>query len=303
MQLAVVVVVKNVMGIVRGDIIMCKDDIIEGLKKCSVVRDSEMDYRNSCLSCPYGKSGGQTLVCRQLLNDILKYMKEADSSPERIFSIPVEHVCNVMQEYETHEMQREVCKEELAELIQALTKYSRGKVGKTKYTVNEARAMIVEEFTHVAIALGMLKKIYNISQDEIDVEVKRKAEESGFDITKYKVFNLHDEGEDCYISPGREYYLTIIPAGEKCFPGQKIIRLSRIVDTSNFDKMIFTNYHQLLTSIFGFRDYKIDSFSRSTGVGTDIISFVSNGTEYKFSSLNPSIFPIYSCVSIKKEDS
>lgn len=109
----------------------------------------------------------------------------------RIFEIPKEHVDNAYNKYSRTSSQLAVCQEELGELVQAVSKYIRCADGEPGLEYIGCRSSIVEELTHVAIILGMLSKMFAISIDEIEAEVRRKAEESNFDMTNYHWYRTH----------------------------------------------------------------------------------------------------------------
>lgn len=103
----------------------------------------------------------------------------------RMFEIPQEHIENVYKSYGYNMARYAVCEEECSELIKSLTKYVRFLYDGSESDLMNARKSIAEELTHVAICLGMLMQMFNISHDEIDAEVQKKAEEAGFDTSKY----------------------------------------------------------------------------------------------------------------------
>ena len=110
----------------------------------------------------------------------------------RLFEIPQEHIENVMKYYKCSAIQRSVCEEECSELIQVLAKYERCILLVDKeFAENSFRDSIIEELTHVAISLGMLTKIFDISYDEIEAEVRKKAEDARFDVSNYSWHNKH----------------------------------------------------------------------------------------------------------------
>lgn len=88
--------------------------------------------------------------------------------------IPEDHIDEVLNQYQFHISQLQVCQEKCAELIQAISKYIRTTQRTTQVTTKEARDMIVGEVTHVAICLHMMQKIFGITQDEIDAKWKMK---------------------------------------------------------------------------------------------------------------------------------
>lgn len=90
--------------------------------------------------------------------------------------IPEDHVIKVLKDYQFQLSQLQVCEEECSELIKAISKYVRSTQGMTNISREEARAMIVEELTHVAVCLHMLQKMFDVSQDEINEQVKIKED-------------------------------------------------------------------------------------------------------------------------------
>lgn len=62
--------------------------------------------------------------------------------------------------------QLDICQEELAELIQAISKYKRA-INEDKNKVFRARESIIEEMTDVMIMLEQMKIIFEINEDEI----------------------------------------------------------------------------------------------------------------------------------------
>lgn len=65
------------------------------------------------------------------------------------------------------ESQSDILQEECAELIQALSKCKRKGIEKS-------RKNLIEEISHVIISLNMVCEIYNISDDEIKNEFRKK---------------------------------------------------------------------------------------------------------------------------------
>ncbi len=63
------------------------------------------------------------------------------------------------------EIQATVCMEECAELIQAISKEKRGKIGRDNMT---------EEIADVLICIEMLKQMYMISEDKINKWIEKK---------------------------------------------------------------------------------------------------------------------------------
>lgn len=101
-----------------------------------------------------------------------------DEPEEYGIKIPEDHVKSVLHEYQFQLSQLQVCEEECSELIKAISKYVRSTQGIANVTREEAREMIVEEVTHVAICLHMLQKMFAITQKEIDKQIKAKSVKS-----------------------------------------------------------------------------------------------------------------------------
>ena len=92
-----------------------------------------------------------------------------------IFNIPEEHVDRVLEEYDSHIDRLQICQEECSELIKAISKHIRTMKWADDSVRAPVREQIVEEMTHVAICLAMLKKIFSVDQSEINDEVLKKA--------------------------------------------------------------------------------------------------------------------------------
>lgn len=78
--------------------------------------------------------------------------------------IDVQTIMQSIQFYGT-DNQTTVCMEELAELIQAISKKKRGNISSRN---------LIEEIADVMISVEMLKQIYNISDFEIDMWIRKK---------------------------------------------------------------------------------------------------------------------------------
>ncbi|MGL5313756.1 MAG: hypothetical protein ACRCX2_19990 [Paraclostridium sp.] len=76
----------------------------------------------------------------------------------------LENITKMLLSKSDHE-NKMICVEELAELQIAVTKKERGRVDNDN---------LIEEMADVTIVLLMLKKLFNISDDELQAEINRK---------------------------------------------------------------------------------------------------------------------------------
>lgn len=76
-----------------------------------------------------------------------------------------------------NEVQIDILQEECAELIKACSKLKRS-CSKNEMLVNDLK----EEMTHVLISSAMVAKIYGISEDDVALEVLKKAAKYMFDL-------------------------------------------------------------------------------------------------------------------------
>lgn len=186
----VAAVARNVMVIVEegSKNMECIESVIEGLKKCRCDRSDTSNPKleeSRCWNCKYTDCKDVTLTCRKLLVDARTILESFED--DSIFRIPKVHIDNVLSKYELHIERLQVCEEECSELIKAISKHIRSLQNNTTISKDEARKMIVEECTHVAISLCMLRSLFDIKQEEIDAEILRKAEEDNFDLSKYSI--------------------------------------------------------------------------------------------------------------------
>lgn len=161
----------SVMGTVRGIEMADREKLATQLKYCI---DSEPAYR--CETCDKSVCKSTATIGVELVCDAISELCRDDETHYGI-KIPEPHIDRVLNKFQFYISQLQVCEEECSELIQAISKNIRVMQGTTNVTKEETRQMIVEELTHVAIALHMLQKIYDIKQEEIDAEIARKAAE------------------------------------------------------------------------------------------------------------------------------
>lgn len=93
-----------------------------------------------------------------------------------MITISEKHIDRYMQHFQFQLSQLQVCEEECSELIKAISKFIRVTQGTTDLTREQTRSMIVEETIHVMICAGMLQKMFDITQDEVDAEIAKKEE-------------------------------------------------------------------------------------------------------------------------------
>lgn len=104
----------------------------------------------------------------------------------QVFDIPVEHIANLMKSYGNNTERLDACVEECSELIVALEKQHRySRHPDFSMLPSQIRFNVVEELTQVAMCLGMLKEIFNISQEEIELEVHKRAVKNNCDDSNY----------------------------------------------------------------------------------------------------------------------
>lgn len=149
-----------------------KNELLYALEHCIEPRPSKNGIR--CDNCLYActPDGNQTLVCRDLLQDMKEYIMSSNMH-ETTFGIPASHIKTTMAHFGDRDTQLSVVHEEMGELIQALSKYKRAVKDKDFNKAKRARNNIVEETVHVAIVCGILAKMFDITQEETDAELKK----------------------------------------------------------------------------------------------------------------------------------
>lgn len=148
-----------------------REKLAAQLKYCI---DSESDY--NCETCDRSICKSTATIGVELVCDAISELCRDNETPYGI-KIPASYVDRTMKKYQFYISQLQICEEECSELIKAISKNIRIAQGTTELTKEEARAMIVEELTHVAIGLHVLQQIYDIKQEEIDAEIAKKAAE------------------------------------------------------------------------------------------------------------------------------
>lgn len=98
-----------------------------------------------------------------------------------MFGIPDKHIDNIAMKKLDINNYGESLIEECGELITALAKHQ----GDRYTSWNSSRRQIYEEMTHVLISMNLVCKELQITQHEINSEVKRKSLDEGWDFTEY----------------------------------------------------------------------------------------------------------------------
>lgn len=89
-----------------------------------------------------------------------------------MIKIPENHIDQYLEKFGDGLDQIDILQEECAELIKALSKYKRS-LG--HFTNVDPIENVIEEMTHVAISSEIVAKILNISSDDIQREIDKKA--------------------------------------------------------------------------------------------------------------------------------
>lgn len=186
---------------------MTRDELMSALEACSSRRGSE-----TCNKCVIGGMSNVTLTCYKLLDEAAEQLAKSyhvfeskvtfAKGEDVLFHIPEAHIDQLHEMYSSSEKEKKTI-EECAELIQAITKYSclinsinpyASFTFCDKCNLEHARDHIIEEMAHVGIMLALLKREFNITQKEIDLEVLKKAKEARFDLSNYpERFQPHNE--------------------------------------------------------------------------------------------------------------
>ena len=87
---------------------------------------------------------------------------------KRFFGILESHLCKVERLQESYVTEKlDICQEECAELIKAISKYKR-------YRTLDDVAKITEEMSHVLVNCALVARFLGITQKSIDEECERK---------------------------------------------------------------------------------------------------------------------------------
>ena len=97
-----------------------------------------------------------------------------------MINIPDNHIDQYYEMFGTDTFKQiDILQEECAELIKALSKYKRSFGYSLEYLdlvkVNESFNNIVEEITHVAISSEIVAKVLNITEEDINQEIDKRA--------------------------------------------------------------------------------------------------------------------------------
>lgn len=100
-----------------------------------------------------------------------------------MFGIPGQHVLNVINLGLYADVESSLI-EECGELISVLAKHQNYKY---MDDFDEYRQRVIEEMTHVLVSINMVCPLLNISEEDIQKEVMRKASIGGFDTSSYQL--------------------------------------------------------------------------------------------------------------------
>lgn len=97
-----------------------------------------------------------------------------------MINIPDEHVDQYIKIFKNKDVQLDILQEECSELIKAISKYKRSIMSPgVGNCVKEPLDGIIEELTHVAISSEIVARILDITEEDIQKEVDKKAEKFG----------------------------------------------------------------------------------------------------------------------------
>ena len=99
-----------------------------------------------------------------------------------MINIPESHIDQYIEIFKDKKIQLDILQEECAELIKAISKYKRNMVVPgVGNTPDDPLGNVIEEITHVAISSEIVAKLLGITEEDIQAEVKRKAEKFGIE--------------------------------------------------------------------------------------------------------------------------
>lgn len=162
---------------------MKHEDIVKAAKLCLNANSLLGPNDDCCEQCPFGDKDDDVIGCCESFLEAVSNMDFDDPSSE-VIKISKEHMKHVTSIYPTRALQLQIAQEECNELAVSISKLNRANEGdkylQGDHKYEELRANLVEEVSHVAIILCMLKGRFGITQEEIDAECLKKDVKYGF---------------------------------------------------------------------------------------------------------------------------